>query len=227
MSSAVDQGLDLLQQKLSQQLSDARALIGKYEEIIKSHIPETLRGAIEEGWEMEVSVLEMKALVGYSKNQQAIDRTRAITLKKCEEILADYDNSIDQAMVNALTSGPIGALWQTFTGIPKLLLIFSEAATATADAIVTLVRVYGVTAVLFNLKAIGVAALTFVTVFFFLIVRMFYNASTLKRLTAGILPLLKVRDQFAERLRKAALKQRKQKRKMRSAQTRARKDRTN
>jgi len=189
--------------ELEKLFKDAENLTMKYTDIISSHIPGSLKQALEEEWEMTVQHLELNVLIHYSKELQRKDHQRVIRWSDAQELTRDYE----QKMANAIFLGPIGIIVQVWINTGKFVVVLSETIASVLDTVIFLVGKWGWREVFTHLRLIVWTTLTFIAIFFGLIVRMTFSFNALSRFSQGILPLVKARDAQCQRLREKALPQ--------------------
>ncbi len=76
-------------------MSDEADIVQNLEDIVEQLVevetvplPQTVKAAVIEGWELTVDTLQIQGLLYYDEDQRKIDKTRAITLKVAMETLA-------------------------------------------------------------------------------------------------------------------------------------------
>jgi hypothetical protein len=200
---SIEDQFKAVRDELEKLLKDCEELVTKYTDIIGSHIPGSLKQALEEQWEMSVQHIELNLLVHYDKAQQKADHTRVIRWSDAEEITRDYE----QKMSDAIFLGPVGIIVQVWINTGKFAVVLAETLASVMDTLIFLVSKWGWVAVFTHIRLIVWTTLTFIAVFFVLIVKMTFSFNALSRFTEGIIPVIKARDAQCQRLREKALPQ--------------------
>jgi hypothetical protein len=200
---SIAQDFDSARKEIDKLLKDAEELVGKYTDIIGSHIPATLKQAIEEKWEMTVKHLELDLLTQYPKEKQKHDNQLLIRWSDAEELCREFE----QKLSDAIFLGPIGIVVQVWIHTVRFSVVLVEIIATVLDTVLVLVQKWGWRAVFTHIWDIIYTTGLFIVVFFLVIVKASFTTGALSRFSQGIVPMLKARDAQCQRLREKALPQ--------------------